>query len=144
VTRRGGCLCGAVRYAVQGPLRAIIVCHCSECLRWTGRAWPATAARVADVEIVDTGTELRWLASPRSVSGADRGFCARCGTSLFWRVPGEDRVSISAGTLDDAAGLHVAAHIWCEHRAAWEPSPENVPAHPRGYPDDAAGALPWS
>ena len=27
----GGCHCGAIRFRVQGPLRQILMCHCSEC-----------------------------------------------------------------------------------------------------------------
>jgi hypothetical protein len=27
----GGCLCGAVRYEVRGPLRDVLICHCGEC-----------------------------------------------------------------------------------------------------------------
>lgn len=142
MTREGGCLCGAVRYAGRGPLREILVCHCIECRRWAGRAWAATAARVADLEISESG-DLRWLPSPLSEHGAERGFCARCGGSLFWRVPGGDRVSISAGTLDDPSGLRVAAHIWVEQGADWERLPEDVPAYPRGYPTDAP-ALVWT
>lgn len=136
MTREGGCLCGAVRYRVTGRLREILVCHCSECRRWSGRAWTATAARLADLEISETG-DLRWLPSPFSEHGAERGFCVCCGASLFWRVPGWDRLSISAGTLDDPSGLTVAAHIWVEQGADWERPPAGVPTFPRGYPADA-------
>jgi len=141
MSREGGCLCGAVRYSVNGPLREIFFCHCVECRRWAGHAWAATAARIADLEIVEHG-DLRWLPSPRSEHGAERGFCARCGGSLFWRAPGRDRVSISAGALDDPSGLRVAAHIWVEQGADWERPPAGVPAYPRGYPPDAP-ALGW-
>lgn len=141
MTRAGGCLCGSVRYTVSGPMREILVCHCNECRRWTGRAWTATAARIADLEMSET-SDLRWLPSPLSEHRAERGFCGRCGGSLFWRVPGWDRVSISAGTLDDPAGLAVAAHIWVEQGADWERPPDGLPAYPRGYPADGP-ALAW-
>ncbi len=29
----GGCLCGAVRYEVRGPLRPVVYCHCAQCRR---------------------------------------------------------------------------------------------------------------
>ena len=35
-TASGGCLCGGVRYRVQGPLRPILQCHCEMCRRATG------------------------------------------------------------------------------------------------------------
>ncbi len=132
--REGGCLCGSVRYAVRGPLRDVLVCHCHECRRWAGRAWAATAARAADLAIAG---EVRWFPSPRSQHGAERGSCPRCGASLFWRVPGWERTSIAAGTLDDHAGLRVAAHIWVEQATEWDPPPAGVPAYPGGYPADA-------
>jgi hypothetical protein len=139
--REGGCLCGAVRYAVRGPLREILVCHCSECRRWAGCAWAATAARNEDLMVLDEA-ELVWIESPRSAQRASRGFCARCGGSLFWRAPGDERTSISAGTLDDPSRLRVAAHIWVEQSAPWEAPPAGLPAYPRGYPADAP-PLAW-
>src|SRR5262245_48104523 len=108
MSRTGRCLCGSVRYVVSGPLREILVCHCVECRRWAGRAWTATAARATDLEILDP-TGLRWIPSPDSEHDAERGFCTSCGASLFWRIPGGERVSLSAGTLDEPSGLHVAA-----------------------------------
>lgn len=142
MTREGGCLCGSVRYVVRGALREILVCHCVECRRWAGRAWAATAARQADLEILEPDA-VKWLLSPRSEHGAERGFCGRCGSSLFWRVPGAERVSLAAGTLEDASGLHVAAHIWVEQGAEWERPPEGIPTYARGYPADAP-ALEWT
>lgn len=141
MTREGGCLCGAVRYAVRGPLREILVCHCVECRRWSGRAMAFTAARNAELEIV--GEDLSWIRSPRSAHGASRGFCARCGGSLFWRAPAFDRTSVAVGTLDDPSELQVAAHIWIEQGVDWERPPHGATTYPRGYPDDAP-RMTWS
>ncbi len=139
VAHAGGCLCGAVRYEVRGPLREILVCHCIECRRWAGRAWAATGARVGDLVIEG---EVVWFPSPESEYHADRGTCSNCGASLFWRSPGFDRVSIGAGTLDNPSGLRVAAHIWVEQGADWEAPPNDMPAFPRGYPAEAP-VLTW-
>jgi hypothetical protein len=137
--RSGGCLCGAVRYEVQGLLREILVCHCHECRRWSGRAWAATAAR-AD----ETGIEgpVVWRPSPRSEYRARRGNCERCGSSLFWWAEGGERIAIGAGTLDEPNGVRVAAHIWAEQGADWERPGGDTPAYPRGYPADAP-VLDW-
>jgi hypothetical protein len=142
VSREGGCLCGAVRYAVDGPLREILVCHCVECRRWAGRAWTATAARAAELEIRNPDA-VRWILSPASEHDAERGSCRECGSSLFWRMPGGERVSISAGTLDEPSGVRVAAHIWIDHAAEWDRPDGGIPAYPRGYPADAR-PLEWT
>jgi len=82
----GGCLCGSVRYEIRGPLRDVLVCHCSECRRWSGQAWAATAARLEDLVLLSADT-LRWVVSPESDTNARRGFCAECGSCLFWEAP---------------------------------------------------------
>ena len=43
--QRGGCLCGAVRYEAQGPLRPVVACHCDMCRRTSGHFAAATAVR---------------------------------------------------------------------------------------------------
>ncbi len=104
----GGCLCGAVRYRVDGPLRPIVMCHCTQCRRMTGHVMAATAARCTDFRLLSEG-ELEWY---ESSSEARRGFCGRCGSTLFWEGVGLDRISIAAGSLDDTRGLGVACHIF--------------------------------
>ena len=74
----GGCLCGAVRYTVDGPLRNVLVCHCVECRRWAGSAWAATASRREHLSL-DERRGLYWAVSPGSDAGARRGSCVECG-----------------------------------------------------------------
>lgn len=133
-------MCGAVRYRVRGPLREILVCHCVNCRRLTGRAWPATAARRAELEVAG---EVAWAPSPGSPWDARRGFCPACGTALFWDAPRRETVSIGAGTLDDPGGLRLAAHVQVADAVAWDPPPPGVAAYPESYPDDAP-PLAWA
>ena len=106
-THSGGCLCGAVRYQIAGRLRPVVLCHCTQCRRSTGHFMAATAARHRDFRLTSQA-ELRWYASS---DAARRGFCGRCGSTLFWQANGGDYVSIAAGTLDGATGLKCACHI---------------------------------
>ncbi|HSK59970.1 MAG TPA: GFA family protein [Actinomycetospora sp.] len=127
----GRCLCGTVAYRVVGPLRSVVVCHCRDCRRWHGRAAAMTCADRGGVAI--SGEEaLRWFRTP---DGPDRGFCARCGSSLFWAAPGRGSISIAAGTLDAADGLRTVAHIWCDHAPSYETEHvAGVERHARGAP----------
>jgi hypothetical protein len=126
----GRCLCGAVRYEVDGPLRDVVVCHCGECRRWGGHVSAMTAARSEHLRFV-TDIGLRWIDSPESAVHARRGFCGECGSSLFWEAPGRETISIAAGTLDGATGLRTAGHIWDEQRADWE-TLDDLPRSARG------------
>ncbi|MBS0367183.1 MAG: GFA family protein [Proteobacteria bacterium] len=113
--RTGGCLCGAVRYRVDGPLRPIVMCHCTQCRRMTGHFLAATAARRGHFTLA-ASEGLRWYsASPH----ARRGFCERCGSTLFWEGEGRDYISIAAGSLDDSSGLAIAAHIFTADKGGY-------------------------
>jgi len=50
----GGCLCGAVRYRINGPLRDVFVCHCTVCARTHGGPAPYSACERGDLELVET------------------------------------------------------------------------------------------
>lgn len=104
----GSCLCGAVSFTVRGPLRPVLACHCSQCRKTSGHYWAATAAPSDCVEITHEGA-LEWF---QSSTQAQRGFCRRCGSSLFWRHASRDAWGIAAGALDSPTGLHTQAHIF--------------------------------
>jgi hypothetical protein len=132
--RDGGCMCGAVRYRVHGALRPIVMCHCTQCRRMTGHFLAATAARRADLGLLADGT-LAWYASSPQ---ARRGFCARCGSTLFWEAAGRDYVSIAAGTLDDSSGLAVACHIFVADKGGYYEIEDGAPQI-----QDGAFSVPW-
>lgn len=126
--RTGGCLCGAVRYEVHSELRPVVACHCSQCRRVTGHFLAATAAPRADFKLTrDSG--LKWY---ESSSEARRGFCAACGSTLFWEGRGRDYISIAAGTLDDSSGLTTAVHIFVADKGAYYAIEPGVPQVPDG------------
>lgn len=105
----GRCLCGAVRYAVSGPLRPVIDCHCERCRRFTGHHMAATSAARSDVVIEDPAHQLTWFPVP----GAEYGFCRTCGGSMFWRAEASpDVLSICAGTLEPPTGLSTVQTLW--------------------------------
>src|SRR5271168_563996 len=107
-THTGGCLCGGVRYRIRGALRGIIACHCEQCRRTSGHFAAMTSAPTANVDLTSSQT-LRWF---RSSATAERGYCASCGSNLFWRPIGSDTTSITAGSLDAPTGLAIEKHIF--------------------------------
>jgi hypothetical protein len=57
---------------------------------------------------------LVWYGSSAS---AERGFCAVCGSNLFWRPHAENRTSIAAGTLDVPTGIAIERHIFVAEKS---------------------------
>ena len=132
--RFGECLCGAVRYEVRGPLRPVVMCHCTQCRRMTGHYMAATAARLGDFRLLSQ-SRLGWYASSAE---ARRGFCTRCGSTLFWQGTGRDYISIAAGTLEDSSGLTTAAHIFTADKGAYYEIADSAPQQRDGH-----FSLPW-
>ncbi len=120
----GACLCGAVRYHVDGPLREVENCHCSRCRRAHGHFAAYTSA-AANALILDEPRGLRWYVA----DGRERGFCAECGASLFWRRTGSEQTSIAAGTLDAPTGLRTASHIFTDSRGDYYEITDDLPRY---------------
>ena len=124
----GRCLCGGVKYEVQGPLRSVWNCHCGQCRRTHGHYSAYTAAARDDFVLHDDHT-LSWYESSAT---ARRGFCARCGASLFWEMRDQPTVSIAAGTLDQPTGLDTSVHIFVEDLPDYYTLDDNLKKWPRG------------
>lgn len=122
---KGSCLCGAVTFVAEGPLRDVLVCHCTQCRHISGHCWAATAVPLERLHVTrDDG--LAWY---QSSAGASRGFCRQCGASLFWAPLGEDRMSFAAGALDGPTGLRVSGH-WFTGDAGDYYAPQGAPPAP--------------
>ena len=102
----GSCLCGQMRFTTLGPLRPVIACNCSQFRKPSGHFVAATSAARDKVAI--TG-EVTWY---QSSEPARRGFCATCGSQMFWDGLG-DNLSIFAGCFDGATGATISGHIFC-------------------------------
>ena len=100
---KGSCLCGCVTFTVSGKPRDVILCHCSQCRSVSGHVWAAAGAEHGTLTIIK-GETLKWY---RSSEKARRGFCGRCGASLFWEEFGGAHVSFAPGALDGPTGLQV-------------------------------------
>ena len=109
----------------------VVYCHCGQCRRTSGHFVAATAV-AKDALIIETGGSLEWFASSEFAS---RGFCRRCGSSLFWRPRAKDHVSIMAGTLDKTAGLKAVEHIYVGDKGDYYDLEDDLPKLPRGWPE---------
>ncbi|GGF07526.1 hypothetical protein GCM10011611_11240 [Aliidongia dinghuensis] len=124
---KGSCLCGAVRYAVDGLDGPIVQCHCATCRKAHAAAVAATA-RVLREHFRWTAGEDR-LAAFESSPGKRRHFCTTCGSHLVAERPAEPHVILRVATLDDDPGQRPAMHIWTGHDVPWLTEDEAVPRY---------------
>ena len=103
----GSCLCGAVRFQIEGDLAAADACHCGQCRRQSGHISVSTDVPRAQLTIYGTD-RLTWY---RASAHARRGFCSVCGSQLFWEPLGQDWIAVSMGAFDPPTGTRIARHI---------------------------------
>ncbi len=115
MTREGGCLCGAIRYTAELSKTTFGACHCAMCRHWTGGPLLTTQAQVTWT----TGSPKTFQSS----QWAERGFCADCGSCLFYRISAHDDdhpIHLAVGTLDDLSGFDMTHEVYVDHRPdAW-------------------------
>ncbi|HET6159761.1 MAG TPA: GFA family protein [Dongiaceae bacterium] len=120
---QGRCSCGSIRYHYGGDHTALTVCHCGMCRRWHGSLGAYVGGRPGDYRL--EGVEhLHWYASS---ADAERGFCALCGSKLFWRAKDGSAMDVTAGSLDQPTGLATTAHIWAAHKGDYYAMPDDAP-----------------
>ena len=119
---RGRCLCGAVRFTIDGAMSDLSACHCSQCRRQSGHYPVAALAAKTDLTF-QAGATLRWY---RSSDVARRGFCGTCGSFLFWDDGGPDW-SINVGSLDQPTGLSLASHIFVAEKGDYYMIADELP-----------------
>ena len=103
VDRTGKCLCGAITFEARGVKLDASACHCGMCRRWA--SGPLLSAPCAEVSWKGEAP-----ATIESSNWAERGFCAKCGTSLFYRLTQgkyQGTTSIALGALEDQSGFRL-------------------------------------
>ena len=101
---RGACLCGAVSFEVEGTLdHSPEACHCSQCRKQTSHVFVGVNVRRTALT-VQGGESVTWSRSSEQVR---RGFCAVCGSVLFWN-PRIDAM----GAFEPPTGVRIAKHLF--------------------------------
>lgn len=128
---KGGCLCGALRYAARGEPVDVGYCHCRICQRSTGAPVLAWASFGTDAFVYTKGAPATYRSSPR----AGREFCATCGTQIAFREDNASRVEFNVGSLDQPDSFAPQYHIWTESRISWFETADELPRYPDAGPD---------
>ncbi len=126
----GACLCGALRYEVEGSVGDLDHCHCSMCRKHHGAPFATFVAPPAE--------RLHWVQGEASVvqhrssPKRDRSFCATCG-AVAPAVIG-DRAWIPAGNLVGELGDVGGLHMFVGSKAPWHVIGDDLPQYEKAAP----------
>jgi hypothetical protein len=107
----GHCLCGAVTFSAEHVELHHHACHCGMCRRWSGGSgFLATAC--TGVSFTSTDRLGRYTSS----AWAERGFCASCGTTLFYFLKPTQMYMMSVGAFDDQSPFRLVREIFIDRK----------------------------
>jgi len=136
---RGSCLCGTVRYEVDGPFESMLSCHCSMCRKHHG----APFATFVSAPLAG----LRWLSGQDAVEqyqsspSGSRGFCRICGSVAPMLIEAMGVVLCPAGNLAGDLGIRPQAHMFVGSKAPWYEITDSLPRHAEYPPEFGAAGL---
>lgn len=125
---QGGCLCGAVRFEITGPIRNIIYCHCSMCRKAQGSAFATNGIVDAnDFSFVQgEGDMTAYESSP----GQSKYFCQRCGSPIISRnTKRPEQVRVRLGVIESDLDERPECHIFVSSKANWEDLDVDLPRY---------------
>lgn len=111
---RGRCLCGAVQVVAKQASNSVGACHCKMCRRWSSGPFME----------VDCGTDVtvegeKHITLFSSSDWAERGFCAKCGTNLFYRLKENGQYIMSVGIFDDSEGRTFDSQVFIDEKPSF-------------------------
>ncbi|MGH8478560.1 MAG: GFA family protein [Gammaproteobacteria bacterium] len=112
--RRGSCLCGAVRVSTKATSRGVGACHCSMCRKWTG----------GPLLVIGCGSDVHFegddsISVFSSSDWAERGFCSKCGSHLFYRLKKEGHYEVPVGLFDDGEQWVLEQQIFIDEKPSF-------------------------
>ncbi|MCP4300495.1 MAG: GFA family protein [Gammaproteobacteria bacterium] len=112
--KRGKCLCGAVRITAKDAGTEVGACHCKMCRRWGGGPFME----------IECGTNVSFEGEENvsvfdSSAWAERGFCKKCGTHLFYRFKRTGQHGIPVGLFDDDENLTFTHQVFIDEKPSF-------------------------
>lgn len=133
ISVEGGCLCGAIRYKVDGEVLGSAACHCRDCQYVCGGAPSYVFVVPSNAIDITKGETSTYRSEADSGAKRVRHFCGNCGTPLFAEDSAYPKfMSIKAGTLDDPSHFKPAAHFWTQSAPPYHHFDPGVPQFTKG------------
>ncbi|MBB3033140.1 GFA family protein [Alteriqipengyuania lutimaris] len=109
----GRCLCGSVSITVTGMERHVDVCHCDMCARWGGAFYAGVEGEGVEISGEDAITVYR------SSEWAERAFCSRCGSNLWYCFTPTGNRTFLAGLFELPEGFAIKHQIFVDEKPDW-------------------------
>ncbi|MCP4298833.1 MAG: GFA family protein [Proteobacteria bacterium] len=107
----GSCACGAVKITAESMGVNHGACHCSTCRKWAGGPFMSVFCG-PDVKFHGEDT----IGVFDSSKWADRGFCKKCGSALFYRIKQSQSYHIPIGLFDQFDQMEFVRQVFIDKK----------------------------
>ena len=122
----GRCLCGNIRFQVQGDPIWIAHCHCQSCRRNTGSAVATFIGYHPERVIYEVDNRQFYESSP----GVRRGFCGKCGTPMSYEADKyPDELHLYVSTMDEPNQFVPEYHVFHAEHIPWFEVADDLPRY---------------
>ena len=129
---RGGCLCGAIRYAVKSDPVRVAHCHCDDCRKATGSSFATNVFVKQDDLVVLQGSPRSYRHTADSGATMTKEFCGDCGSQLFGLNSAQpNSLRIRAGVLDQTSLVKPSVNAFLDSRIESTPIDPDVKGFPK-------------
>jgi len=129
----GGCLCGRVRYRIDGEPLSSGTCQCRSCRKASAAAIVPWIHLNAEDFSFTAGEPVGFESSP----SVTRTFCGRCGTPLtYWKTSYGRTIDVTTCSLDEPEAFPPIGHVWTSHGLGWLKLADGLPCFDEGPPSD--------
>ena len=111
---QASCLCGNVKITVENINPKFTVCHCKTCRAWGGA--PFFAVQCGTNVTIEGEENISIYASS---SWASRGFCATCGTHLFFKFKKTGEYNMPVGLFPNLPDLEMDMQYFSDQRPSY-------------------------
>lgn len=126
------CLCGALRWELEGKPLLARRCHCWRCRRARASSHAANALWPRQALHWSGGRERLVTFKLPEAERFSQAFCAECGGKAPWLVEVRDAWNVPLGSLDGDPGVKPCEHIFVASKAPWLEIRDGLPQH-EGY-----------
>lgn len=124
---RASCLCNSVRFEIHETPSEPTACHCTQCRKQTGHFLASANVKKSAIKLLSAET-LSWFQSSEKVR---RGFCAKCGSTLFWEPVFRDWTSVALGCIEGPSALSLERHIFVSEKGDYYVLADGLPQNER-------------
>lgn len=111
---KGSCLCGSISFETKEMVEDVTACHCGMCNKWSSS--PFIAIQLKEIFHVSGEDNIEHY---QSSEWAERAFCKRCGTHLYYKSKKPEFYHFNAALFPEKGLKPISLEIFVDKKPTY-------------------------